>query len=201
MRREVRLRWDDDVVQVTIRQAVVDDAAPALGAIHVRAWQVAYRGVMPDEYLDGLRADERAAFWRRLLSGLSPDQPVLVALSDGDVVGFAGVGPARDADAAADVGELYAINLDPDAWGRGIGRTLLRHATSTLAAAGFSHAVLWVVPQNQRARCLYESEHGRDDHITRHEETFGVVVAEMHYRRPLSAPPSATRHEPDDDVR
>jgi hypothetical protein len=49
---------------VTIRRATVQDA-PALGRLHVRAWQAAYRGQMPDDYLDGLRPEERAAGWER----------------------------------------------------------------------------------------------------------------------------------------
>jgi len=39
---------------VTVRYATVGDA-PALGRVHVRAWLAAYRGQMPDDYLDGLR--------------------------------------------------------------------------------------------------------------------------------------------------
>jgi hypothetical protein len=45
---------------ITVRHATVGDA-PALGRVHVRAWQAAYRGHKPDDYLDGLRPEERAA--------------------------------------------------------------------------------------------------------------------------------------------
>ncbi|HET9289988.1 MAG TPA: hypothetical protein VFQ49_02825 [Actinomycetes bacterium] len=45
---------------VMVRPATVADA-PAMGRLHVRAWQAAYRGHMPGDYLDGLRASERAA--------------------------------------------------------------------------------------------------------------------------------------------
>ena len=83
------------------------------------------------------------------------------------------------------VGELYAINVDPDVWGRGLGRAMLRHMTAELAGLGYREAVLWVVPQNDRARRLYESEGRRDDDVGRDDEVFGVVVPEMRYRRPL----------------
>lgn len=36
-----------------VRTARPTDAA-AMGALVVRAWQAAYRGLMPDDYLDGL---------------------------------------------------------------------------------------------------------------------------------------------------
>ena len=51
---------------VTVRRATVADA-PAMGRVVVRAWQAAYRGHMPDDYLDGLRAEDRAAYWEGVL--------------------------------------------------------------------------------------------------------------------------------------
>jgi hypothetical protein len=38
---------------VRVCSATVADA-PAMGRVHVRAWQAAYRGHMPDDYLGGL---------------------------------------------------------------------------------------------------------------------------------------------------
>ena len=73
---------------VRVRRATVADA-PAMGRLHVRAWQAAYRGHMPDDYLDGLRAEERAAGWERALGRHRPRGAILVAERDGEVVGFA----------------------------------------------------------------------------------------------------------------
>ena len=183
----------------TIRPAAVEDA-DAIGAVHVRAWQAAYRGVMPDEYLDGLRAQDRADGWRRHLTSLRPDQKVLVVDDDRDrVVGFAAFGCERGSETSQDVGELYAINLDPGVWDRGIGRALLRRATDELAAAGYAEVVLWVVPQNLRARHLYESEGWIDNNVKRDDKILGVTVPEMLYRRLLveparSPPPVSESH-------
>ena len=141
---------------------------------------------MPDAYLDELDVDDRAAYWRRQVVALLPVQRLKVIVDDGGVVGFAAAGPEHDGLAAA-VGELYAINLDPHVWGRGLGRALLRDVTSELAGLGYRQAVLWVVPQNDRARRVYESEGWRDDHVRRDDEVFGVVIPEMRYRRPLAS--------------
>ncbi len=68
-----------------LRPAVPADA-PAAARVHVRAWQAGYRGLMPAEYLDGLRPEDRAA---RYTFG-RPDGPrTTVALLDGTLVGFA----------------------------------------------------------------------------------------------------------------
>ena len=75
---------------------------------------------------------------------------------------------------------------------------MLRDVTAELAGLGYREAVLWVVPQNDRARRLYESEEWRNDHVRRDDEVFGVVVPEMRYRRPLRTSGSG---ESEDDAR
>jgi ribosomal protein S18 acetylase RimI-like enzyme len=183
-----------NVVPLTIRHAQLGDAE-RIAVIQVRAWQATYRGVMPDAYLDELDVADRAAYWGRQVLALLPGQRLTVIVDDGVVVGFAAAGPEHDGRAAG-VGELYAINLDPQVWGRGLGRALLRHVTAELAGLGYREAVLWVVPHNDRARRLYESEEWRNDHLRRDDEVFGVVVPEMRYRRPLSSSrPGASQHD------
>ncbi len=159
---------------------------------HVRAWQEAYRGLMPDAYLDGLDLDRRIAGWRRSWERGLPGYGVLVPVLDGGVVGFAGTGPCRD-EGFGGLGELYAINLHPDAWGRGAGSALLRAAEQVLTERGHAEAVLWVVPGNTRARRFYE-RHGwvADGERRTLEVMDGVAVDEMRYRREL---PAAERAE------
>ncbi|HUF94538.1 MAG TPA: hypothetical protein VMO52_00495 [Acidimicrobiia bacterium] len=63
------------------RTPEVRDAAD-LGSVHVRAWQAAYRGgLMPDEYLESLSAEQRAEMWRTALlrhdDGLAVLSPIM----------------------------------------------------------------------------------------------------------------------------
>lgn len=60
----------------------------AVAAVHVRSWQVAYRGLVPAEYLDGLRPEERAA--RYSFADRLPGRPATMLAVDGDrILGFA----------------------------------------------------------------------------------------------------------------
>ncbi len=171
-------------VSVTIRAARSSDSK-GMGIVHVRAWQVAYRGVMTDDYLDGLNVEDRAAMWERAIS--APAGPhVLVAAVGDEVIGFASFGVERNQLDVSDVGQLYAINLDPTHWGNGIGRLLLREATNSLRSMGFREAVLWVVTTNFRARSLYDSEGWTDDDAIRSEDVLGAIVQEMRYRYVLT---------------
>jgi len=173
---------------VVIREAVEADAAE-MGRLHVRAWQTAYRGIMPDEYLDGLRPEDRIEMWRGHLSR-EDRAPLLVAVSSGAVVGFAVFGAEAAPEPSPSCGELYAMNLDPDSWGQGIGRLLLRRVMDALVAMGYREAVLWVVPQNDRARALYESEGWSADGGVSTEDIMGVAVTDIRYRTVL--PPART---------
>jgi ribosomal protein S18 acetylase RimI-like enzyme len=167
---------------VTIRRATVQDA-PALDRLNVRLLQAACGGQLPDERLE--RPGERAAGWER---GLRRDQdPVLVAEQAGRVVGFAVVGPAQDPEGA---GELYAITVDPDHWGTGVGSALLAAAQAELARLGYAEAVLWVLPDNARGRRFYQVAGWTTDGTQRSSEVRGVVVPEVRYRRLLQDLPS-----------
>ncbi|MGB8861677.1 MAG: GNAT family N-acetyltransferase [Ilumatobacteraceae bacterium] len=169
--------------ELVIRHATEADA-DAMGRLHVRAWQGAYRGVMPDEYLDGLQADERIAMWRGRIARTDLP-PMLVAELMGEVVGFAVFGAEQPTDDHSGCGELYAMNIDPPHWGKGIGRAMLREVTVALGAAGHGEAVLWVVPENARARMLYESEGWVADGGIATDEILGVTVTDIRYRKPL----------------
>jgi GNAT superfamily N-acetyltransferase len=163
----------------TVRRAALADA-PAIGRVHVRAWQAAYRGHMPDAYLDALRPEDRAAHWEGALRRDDLVGTILVVERDGAVVGFAAVGPAQE---PAGAGELYAINLDPDHWGTGAGRALLEAAQAELARLGFAETVLWVLPGNARARRFYAAAGWVTDGAERTSEVFGMTVPEVRYRR------------------
>lgn len=163
-----------------IRRPNISDA-DGMGCAHVRAWQAAYRSIMPDDYLAGLRAEDRASMWRRRIDATG-GEGLLVVVADEEVLGFAAFGRCEDDDSSAEIGQLYAINLDPAHWGKGLGRSLLQTATNELAR-NFDHLVLWVVPQNARARALYESEAWASDGVSRREEILGVTVRELRYVR------------------
>lgn len=172
-----------------IRRAEIRDAAD-LAQVHVRSWQVAYRGQLPDDFLDQLDDDvpRRTSQWERSIES-APERrwTQLVAEDAGRVVGFIGFGPARDEPDRT--GEVYAIYVQPDAWGRGFGRSLMTAAVQGLAREGYSEAVLWVLGSNARSRRFYEIAGWTADGGAKTETMslpFGAVeLREVRYRRSL----------------
>ncbi|WP_285782789.1 GNAT family N-acetyltransferase [Microbispora sp. NBRC 16548] len=124
---------------MVIRRAEPADAE-AIAAVHVRSWQAAYPGLMPQAYLDGLTPAMRLPVWERLLGESSPPRTeVLVAEADGSVAGFAALGPDRDDDVdPASVAEISAIYLMPEVWGAGVGGRLMAAALDSSPPPGMS---------------------------------------------------------------
>jgi ribosomal protein S18 acetylase RimI-like enzyme len=122
--------------------------------VQVEAWQHAYRGILPDEYLASLSAAEREAMWRRMVE--SDPAHLLVARDDGQVVGFVAVGASRDDGAPPDRAEIWAIYVKPAAWSMGVGRLLWLEALQRIVAEGYKSVSLWVIDGNKRAVRFYE---------------------------------------------
>ena len=139
---------------VVVRRAVAEDA-PAIAAVHVAAWQVAYRGLLPDELLDGLSVSQREESWREALGSASRPE-VFVAVENETVLGFCALAtPSRDDDADDSVAEVGAIYVAPDVWRAGVGRALMEAALEALRSGNWRYVTLWVLATNEQARGFY----------------------------------------------
>jgi ribosomal protein S18 acetylase RimI-like enzyme len=165
-----------------IRPALPGDEA-AVAGVHVRSWQVGYRGMMPDAYLETLRPEERAQ--RYSFGEADPHKPAtLLALADDVICGFATIMPSPDVGSLGK-GELAALYVDPECWGRGLGAMLLAEARARLATRGFGSAVLWVLAGNTRAQRFYERDGWQATGVMRNQEIWGITLQEAGYSRRL----------------
>jgi hypothetical protein len=130
-----------------IREATPRDALE-VARVHVRAWQVGYRGLLPEAYLDGLRAEDRAA--RYTFGDADQRSPAtMVVIDEGAIRGFATTGPARAG--GAEAGELLALYVDPDFWGPRLRAHARRGRTREAGPAGVRARVA-LGPGRKRAR-------------------------------------------------
>ena len=168
-----------------VRVATVDDAG-AVAAVQVRSWQRAYRGLLPDAYLDALSVERRGDIWSHILAEIHLPRTGAFVLVDGlDVMGFVHIAPTRDDDLPVSTGEVTALYLTPDAWGLGGGRQLLDTAKASLKAAGFAGAALWVLEANLAARSFYERQGWAPDGARKVDDRGDVVLLEVRYSTTL----------------
>src|SRR5258708_61160 len=125
-----------------LRPAEPADAI-AVARVHVRSWQTAYRTLLPDDYLDQLRPEDRAQ--RYDFANPDPLKPrTIVATEDGLIFGFVTTAPAREPD-LPDHGELCALHVLPEQWRGGMVMAIVSAARARLLELGFRKAVLWVL--------------------------------------------------------
>ncbi|CAM5492188.1 GNAT family N-acetyltransferase [Streptomyces narbonensis] len=196
----------------SIREALPEDAAD-VASVHVLSWRAAYRDLLPGPYLASLDPEERASVWHDRLT--APDRPTVLLATEPDgrvvafsclrawpdeepaeaeaagatdvartagAVGTAGASRAFDPVSTAELAALYAL---PEAWGTGVGRSLLAASTEVLVTAGFRTAALWVLAGNTRGRRFYEAAGWRPDGTAVREVTGGRELEELRYRRAL----------------
>lgn len=155
------------------------DEARRFDEVRLATWRTAYRGLLPDAFLDGLAVTPELVAHRTAMAD-DPGRALHVAVVDGDVVGVAAAGPPRDEDLdPAGVTELGALYVLPPHWGRGTGRALLE---AVLARRPRPRQVLWVLEDNARSRGFYASCGFATDG-GRKVEDLGAPVAEVRMAR------------------
>jgi GNAT superfamily N-acetyltransferase len=155
----------------------------ALAALHVASWKAAYRGLLPDEYLDRLAPDDRIPVWERRLAEGQSSTFTLVSVLRSQLVGF-GVGTV-DASDDADRGTVEALYVSPSQWRHGVGLALLAAVEAGLGERGCSSADLWVLDGNTRAMAFYEAQGWTNLETVRSVSLFGIQALEHRFGRNL----------------
>lgn len=134
--------------EVEVRYIDAGDDRHAISRIYEESWKYAYRGIIPQEYLDTIPAGKWAAVFDR------PGWQTLVCLDDGKYIGTCSFGQSRF-EQFPDCGEIFSLYLLPEYMGKAYGKRLLESALSELKARGFSEIFLWTLDENVRAKNFY----------------------------------------------
>lgn len=171
----------------------------AIATVHVRSWQAAYPGLIPQDYLDGLRPEARLPMWKQVLAESRwPRSGVLLLAADaptggcepgpGQVKGFSHICPTRDDDRDPEsTGEITSIYLAPEVQGSGNGVALLAASVDQMVAAGYETATLWALDTNTRARRFYEIAGWKPDGTTKLHDWGTFVCTDVRYALDLTA--------------
>ncbi|WP_423921783.1 GNAT family N-acetyltransferase [Frigoribacterium sp. 2-23] len=165
---------------LVVRSAEAGDVHD-VAVFQTETWREAYRGLVPDYYLDAVGVTEREHSWGARIA--SSSREVVVARYDERIVGVVSWSrgdPTHDGD-DLDAVELKTLYVDAGLRGSGLGATLL---TRVLAAAGNEGGAvyLWVFERNTRAVAFYGS-HGFEFDGARKLDP-GTSVVEIRMTRP-----------------
>ncbi|MEM9617348.1 MAG: GNAT family N-acetyltransferase [Pseudomonadota bacterium] len=135
-----------------IRRATPGDY-DAIARLHAASWKDAYRGLLPDDFIDRRMDAELQKYWGGI--GLSEKDFVFVAEDTGrEIAGFILLWDQ-------DMPYIESLHVAPGRRSSGVGESLMRAAATELQAGGHSTAHLWVMAGNPRARAFYERLGGK----------------------------------------
>jgi GNAT superfamily N-acetyltransferase len=155
---------------------VRDVDAEALGRVHATCWHETYDHLISKAALEKISPRRMAELWTHW-AVQGPEFKMFAALVDGEIVGFAGSGPARDKDAPR-FRELYFIYL-LDAWhGTGIGQKLF----DAVVDEG-EQLYLRVAEDNPRAHRFYVRNGFEADGAAHTEPFLGETLTEVRFTR------------------
>ena len=133
-----------------IRYLSETDDRMKISRIYEESWRYAYRGIIPQDYLDAIPKGN----WTKVFS--IPGWQTMVCLEDGKYIGTSSFCKSRF-EQYQDVGEIISLYLFPNFIGKGYGRRLLETVISELEKQGYREVFLWVLEENARARTFYEN--------------------------------------------
>lgn len=143
------------MMEITIRK-VLHEEAYEYTSCHISCWQSAYEGIMSDEYLSDMAAEqEQRTEWCKKALSTPGNTEFFCVMYKGRMIGRLIIGESRDDD-KPDAGEIAAIYLIKEFWDKGYGRKMMDFALETLKRRGYDEVILWVLEKNLRARHFYE---------------------------------------------
>lgn len=130
-----------------------EDHSSIISKIYADSWRVAYKGMVPAEYLKNLKDD----FWTDNFKKWIQDNVVKVKIIylDDKAVGAAAYGKSRD-EKYLDYAEIWSFYLLPEHFRKGLGTALMKSVIREVCEEGYDKCYLWVLDQNKNARTFYE---------------------------------------------
>ena len=137
---------------IVIRNAEKEDVRQ-ISEILVEDWQKAYRGIMDDDFLDAMNADQRYEI------EVKRYQKYVVAANGDEVLGYAWLEMAGDGGADCEIIALYVRYSKRN---NGIGKLLFQYAMKYFTESGKKKMIIWCLKENKEARRFYEKAGGTE---------------------------------------
>lgn len=137
------------MLNLEIRYITESDDRLAISKVYEESWKYAYKGIVPQDYLDSIPEGQWASHMEQ------EDRKNLVMVQNGIIIGTSGFGKSRMEEMDG-FGEIISLYFLTDYMGNGYGRLLLQTVVEELKKMGFDKVFLWVLEENRNARDFYE---------------------------------------------
>lgn len=133
-------------MQITIKKMETDSEIKGKAFVHFQSWREAYLGIVEQAFLDNRSIDNC------LELAMNTKDNTIIAKDGERVIGFVQYGK-YNYDDLEDAGEIIALYVLADYYGKGIGYRLMQEAMQYLS--DYPQIALFVIKDNQRAIDFY----------------------------------------------
>jgi len=159
-----------------IRLATPADAQD-MAEVGMRSWEVAYKEILPADYIREKNAT-RPDLFKRVIT--DENQNSYVIQLGGKTVGIMKLDAPVDDDLTDEYYELHYIYLHPDYFRQGIGAKAMDFAMEKARELGKKHISLWVISENTSSVKFYEKcGYRRDGHTRMQNRGHDVEIIRM----------------------
>ncbi|MFA0057953.1 GNAT family N-acetyltransferase [Vibrio echinoideorum] len=132
-----------------VRKARLSDIQE-IALIHVQSWKSAFKGLMPERYINSYTFEDRKTEWLSILN--SGSESVIIVEENNKLVGFLSY--------SENVHFLYLskLYLCPSIYGKGVGCILMKELESNAQLASIDLIRLYVLDSNQSAIKFYSKQ-------------------------------------------
>ena len=133
-------------MKIIIKTMETPEEIEGKSLVHWQTWREAYDNLLPADFQETMTLEKC-----RFFSQKYPEN-TLIAMDGKKVVGFISYGNFRDE--AIQAGEIIALYVLKDYYGKGVSKQLMHAAF--VALDQFSEIYLWVLKDNKRAIAFYQ---------------------------------------------
>ena len=145
-------------MDIIIRNARIEDIE-AIADIKIDGWRTAYKGIIDDEFLDGMDRDTEINKRKNNIGNTG----LIVAESNGEVVGFSlyrdfNKNPENYPNTDCEISSLY---VKTSLKRKGLGRKMMKYVIEELQNKGKNKMILGCLKDNYPSRNFYEKMGGK----------------------------------------
>jgi RimJ/RimL family protein N-acetyltransferase len=139
-------------MDITIRKAMINETYE-FASCKIEAWQSAYKGIIPDEYLNSMSVEQHAERYKEWMKDQNTEYYFVIC--NNETAGILVLSKCDNED-KPNAGDIIAIYLLKPYWNKGHGRTMMNFAMDRLKQLGYDEVVIWSLEDNIRAKQFYE---------------------------------------------
>ena len=151
----------------------------AIAQLHTKSWQISYRGILSDQYLDHDIIEERRKVWKERYENPAGNMHVILAYDGEELCGLNGLFANHDEQWGTLLDNLHVL---PRWRGLGIGAELLiKGAEWSYQRDPKAMYYLWVFEGNMGARGFYERMGGEHTETSLYQNQDGGQAKVMRF--------------------